>query len=376
VDYDHEKWGTAAEALREAIELCHEAGHELFDFNSSSIASLLNEKTVAAMQVRGAVTERWNKEIIWGESQPRDLLQRISIPPTSPFHQAGHLLQANAPTLRVVEQFYTDNGVPVEEDKDWVDVDLFELKEGDEEHKYYIEKNYETINLHFNREARFYGSVSFDGGTFFGFGNMSDDLSSLRNTYFKYASVGGFRLNEHSATGYLVKKVVNMNTAMALNANQPSMYHFSFPIIRLADLYLMYAEVLNEYKEIPDAEVYEYIDLVRNRTGLDGVVESWAEHSVNPQKPLSKEGMREIIQRERMNELAFEGIRFWDLRRWKLSEDYMNSPIRGLSILEDDNNFYQVQNLYNPTFEMKDYLWPLKQSTLLKNRNLTQNPGW
>lgn len=376
VDYDHEKWGKAAEALREAIDVCHEAGHELFDFNSIPISNILNDKTVAAMQVRGAVTERWNNEIIWGESKPRDLLQRFSIPPTSPVHQNGHIYQTNAPTLRVVEQFYTENGVPVEEDKDWVDMDLFELKKGNEEHKYYIEENFETINLHFNREARFYGSVSFDGGTFFGFGNLSDNPSSLRKTYFKYAAVGGFRLTDHSATGYLVKKVVNINSAMGLNQTSPSFYHYSFPIIRLADLYLMYAEALNEYKEIPDAEVYEYIDLVRNRTGLDGVVESWAEHSVDPQKPLSKKGMREIIQRERMIELAFEGIRFWDLRRWKLSEDYMNRPIRGLSILERDNNFYQVQNLYNPTFEMKDYLWPLKQSTLLKNRNLTQNPGW
>lgn len=376
-NYDNEKWGKAAEALREAIDVCHEAGHELYDFNSSPTSSLLNEKTVAAMQVRGAATERWNDEIIWGSTRSTYWLQRISIPATSPTHQAGHINQVNAPTLRVVEQFYTENGVPVEEDKDWVDVDLFDLKEGDEKHKYYIEENFETINLHFNREARFYGSVSFDGGTFFGFGNLSnDDPSSLRKTYFKYAAVGGFRRTDHSATGYLVKKVININTAMSLNQNMASIYNYAFPVIRLADLYLMYAEALNEYKENPDAEVYEYIDLVRNRTELDGVVESWAEHSVDPQKPLSKEGMREIIQRERMNELAFEGKRFWDLRRWKLSEDYMNRPIRGLSILEDDNNFYQVQNLYNPTFEMKDYLWPLKQSTLLKNGNLTQNPGW
>jgi hypothetical protein len=87
--------------------------------------------------------------------------------------------------------------------------------------------------------------------------------------------------------------------------------------------------------------------------------------------------MRDIIQRERMNELAFEGIRFWDLRRWKLSKQYMNKPIRGLYVFgENANDFYKVQTLYELKFEDKDYLWPIRTSMLLRNTSTVQNPGW
>jgi hypothetical protein len=139
----------------------------------------------------------------------------------------------------------------------------------------------------------------------------------------------------------------------------------------------MYAEALNEWKTAPDDEVYQYIDIVRARTGLKGVVESWENYSTVPDKPLTKDGMREIIHRERLNELAFEGSRFWDLRRWKKAEQYMNQPVRGLNIYgETPAEFFKVQNVFDLTFEKKDYLWPIKQSDILENKNLVQNPGW
>ena len=140
----------------------------------------------------------------------------------------------------------------------------------------------------------------------------------------------------------------------------------------------MYAEVLNEVKATPDDEVYEYIDLVRARSGLEGVVDSWVNYSSNPNKPNSQDGMRKIIHQERMIELAFEGIRFWDLRRWKLAEEYMNTPIQGFDVLKSEaEDFYQPQTLFREqTFGLKNYLWPLRQGNLLKNQNLVQNPGW
>lgn len=138
----------------------------------------------------------------------------------------------------------------------------------------------------------------------------------------------------------------------------------------------MYAEALNEVKAAPDAEVYEYIDKVRERAGLLGVVESWAAHSKNPQKPATKEGMRKIIQQERMIELSFEGQRFWDLRRWKLALDYMNRPIRGWDISGRNLNFYNVTTVYTPRFEFKDYFWPIRERERINNPNLVQNLGW
>jgi hypothetical protein len=60
-----------------------------------------------------------------------------------------------------------------------------------------------------------------------------------------------------------------------------------------------------------------YIDKVRTRAGLKGVVESWTDYSKNPGKIGSKEGLRQIIHQERRLELCFEGQSGWDLRRWK-----------------------------------------------------------
>ena len=73
----------------------------------------------------------------------------------------------------------------------------------------------------------------------------------------------------------------------------------------------MYSEALNEVKESPDSEVYEYIQKVRDKAGLDDggdLVNTWQLYSSNPSKPSSKEGMRDIIQQERMIELALEGL--------------------------------------------------------------------
>ena len=77
-------------------------------------------------------------------------------------------------------------------------------------------------------------------------------------------------------------------------------------------------------------EVYEHIQKVRHRAGLDidsDLVSTWSLYSNNPNKPLTKNGMRSIIQQERMIELALEGHRYWDIKRWKLADDYFNLEI-------------------------------------------------
>ncbi len=375
--YDPLKWEKAAEALREAIDVCHEAGHKLFDFSLLPESHGLNEMTILTMQVRGAMTERWNSEIIWGDSRDNlNQLQRFGHPFFVHWHTNGPAMNSWAPPLNVVKQFYTDNGVPIEEDKDWEGIDIYGLRTAADSDKYILEPKYETINLHFNREARFYGSLHIDGGKYYGQANALDN--NMLTSKFKYLSHGvSFYNFKYPSTGYLVKKALSRYSNFSMTSGSYTIYRYAFPVIRLADIYLLYSEVLNEVKNAPDGEVYEYIDLVRARTGLDGVVESWANYSNIPDKPLTKEGMREIIRRERLNELAFEGQRLWDLRRWKLLKEYMNRPIQGWDVFEKESEgFYKVQTLFEPVFEDKDYLWPLRQGNLLKNRNLVQNPGW
>ncbi|MDR3246954.1 MAG: RagB/SusD family nutrient uptake outer membrane protein, partial [Prevotellaceae bacterium] len=168
--YSVEKWTRAAVALKEAIDEAHRAGHKLYDFKvmNPTNAAALNEKTILAMQVRGAATERWNEEIIWGYSADNGtMLQRQCLPQfaTNQANTAG-VLKEHAATLRIVEQFYTKNGVPIEEDKDWAGIDPMELRTATADDKYYIQQNAQTIQLHFDREARFYGNITFDKSTY------------------------------------------------------------------------------------------------------------------------------------------------------------------------------------------------------------------
>ena len=380
--YDKQKWEKAAVALGEAIDAAHAVGYELYDFSSNLYAKNLSDSTILSMGVRGAVTERApvnNREVIWANTNDNTRQLQGLCQPFFTAANAGRwtVCATYAPTFRVVEQFYTKNGVPIDEDVEWVGTDPYGLNIATEADRYYIEPYYETVNLHFNREPRFYGAIAFDGGTFYGNGRFTDD-NNLLHTKFKLSEIpGGYIFDKRSSTGYLVKKLVNYQTSVRSDSYNLSDTRYGFPIIRLADLYLMYAEALNEMKETPDSEVYEFIDKVRLRSGLNGVVDSWKNFSTNPEKPKNKDGMRSIIQRERMNELAFEGIRFWDLRRWKLSENYMNQPVYGWNTQgEEAAEFYQKQLLHQLQFEKKDYLWPIKVDDLLRNSNLVQNPGW
>jgi hypothetical protein len=382
------KWERAATALKAAVDVAREAGYDLYDFQTAYPAGvLLSDETKLAMQVRGAATEVWNREIIWGNSRVNNNtnLQRMCSPYYTSAHSGGTEGNQNyAPTLQVVEQFYTDNGLPVEDDAEWEGRDIWQLRTAGEDHKQYIRQGYRTIQLHFNREPRFYGAISFDGGTVFGNSRITQDNSTNTNymwvTEMKYGQLNGWSVPERSSlTGYLVQKLLHYRSSTPDAGGSYTAINYAFPIIRLGGLYLLYAEALNESKDVPDAQVYEYIDLVRARTGLEGVVKTWNEHAVadKKNKPLTKDGMRGIIRRERLNELAFEGVRFWDLRRWKLAEEYINRPIRGLNVLgASAADFYVETVLYQPLFEKKDYFFPVRTQTLTYNLNLLQSPGW
>src|SRR5690606_14565365 len=113
---------------------------------------------------------------------------------------------------------------------------------------------------------------------------------------------------------------------------------------------------------------------VRKRAGLKTVAESWDTYSNKPDKYKEKEGMRDIIQQERMIELAFEGHRFWDLRRWKLAVSTMNSPITSWDLIQESAAaYYRPKVIWNQTFSNRDYFWPISENNITVNPNLVQN---
>lgn len=107
----------------------------------------------------------------------------------------------------------------------------------------------------------------------------------------------------------------------------------TLPIIRLAELYLIQAEAWNEYLEKPDNRVYAPLNKVRKRAGIPDVLTAWKSYSKNPDKVDSREGMREIIRQEINIELAFEGHRYWNLRRWKIAHEKLNEKQYGWNVL-------------------------------------------
>jgi hypothetical protein len=134
---------------------------------------------------------------------------------------------------------------------------------------------------------------------------------------------------------------------------------------------------LNEV-EPGSATAISYVDKIRKRAGLKGVVESWTNYSSIPNKYSTQDGLRSIIQRERLIELAFEGQRFWDLRRWKKAFDEYNKDITGWTITgKTADTYYKERLVFSQRFiAPRDYFWPIGNFDTRRNPYLVENPGW
>lgn len=131
----------------------------------------------------------------------------------------------------------------------------------------------------------------------------------------------------------------------------------------------------------PSIEVYEAINKVRRRDIVSDTAGLAALQSTdiegNGYVPPTREAMRQRIQNERRVELCFEEHRFFDVRRWKLGDEYFNKPVRGVRITGDVEPFtYSYYIAQNRTFSDKMYRFPIAQTQLAKAPALKQNPGW
>ena len=381
-EYDENKWKIAAEACKEAIDACHAQGKELYN-QVDALVSNQHQIFQHQTMLRQVICDRWNKELIWGNtSYDCGKLAQYATPRL--MRMTGSLNNCTsewAPTLELVEKFYSTNGVPINEDKEWSNNSWYEKRYDIREQTpvgneiYYVKEGTRTVYLHYNREPRFYSSIGFDKGIYLGNGYY-DFGSNVKYCDFVNLRISGYQGGSgYSGTGYAVKKAHSFKNAQT--ATTTSVEFFPFPVLRLADLYLMYAEALNE-SQGPLPEVFYYLDLIRERAGLEGVKDSWSKYSTYPEKPNSKEGMREIIRQERGIELALESKRFWDIRRWKII-DVMNTLPTGWNIMgETEEDFYVPTKVsrYKGGFTVKDYFWPIKEKNMFVNENLIQNYGW
>lgn len=375
---DPGKWQRALTACKAAIDLCESLGYELYYYNPQFSQYDLSDTTLTQMSLRNSVCDPWNKELIWGDVNSRaDAIQSACTPRgLDPDFLTNSVTTGHyGVPMKIAELFYSENGVPIVEDKTWNYANRHRTRVVDHEHRFVLKEGYVTAELNFNREPRYYASLGFDGSIWYGMGVYDDQSPDL---LFVSSRKGGpasmIQNTQYSVSGFWPKKLVHFQNTIAQSAYTRQLY--PWPLIRLASLYLYYAEALNEVSG-PSDQVYFYLDAVRRRAGLPAVEEAWTNYSSNPTKYTHQNGLREIIQREREVEFLFEGQRFWDLKRWKRATVELSKPITGWDLLQENPEFYYREVvIFNQRFNTRDYLWPINESELLKNKNLVQNPGW
>lgn len=237
------------------------------------------------------------------------------------------------PTLSIVNAFETAQGKTLEElGRDSVD---------------FYSKDPLGNN---NRDPRLYATIVVPG----------DNTTFASYTYDPWGD-GSEAVGKPNAsrTGFMLKKFVD-----PLDRNSPWSGKNNFYIIRYAEILLTYVECLIESGNWQNPDVITYINAIRKRAG---------QVEVNATTYNTQEKVRELLRRERRVELAFEGVRYIDIRRWDIAKEVMNGPVYGaVNPATGERTQIETRN-YKVG---KSEVWPIPQSEIFANENLQQNPGY
>ena len=378
--YDQTKWDLAKDASLDAINAALENGVGLYEFSSTppNYEDEYEESEFlrTLYDLKYTIVDKWNSELIWGNSNPvRDndwwQMQAACMMKNPSASSVEAAWQWIAPTLRIAELFYTENGLPIDQDLTYDFQNRFNTATVGASQNYQAQYGTTTAKLNLNREPRFYSSLGFDRGYNRTWGN----LWQLR---MKKGEIHGRIANsdDYLITGYALKKLVHPDSE---GDGYNKIVTYAWPMIRLSELYLNYAEAINESAG-PNQEAYDALNAVRERAGISNVEDAWGNASITAtlNKHTTQDGFREIIRQERLIELSFEGNRYNDIRRWKQAEQYFNSPVFGWSVDETSvSGYYNITQVGTRSFNSpRDYFHPISINEITINPNLTQNLGW
>lgn len=274
-----------------------------------------------------------NKEVILDKQQIKDVNSNDIFKFLAPFSlkkQGPNFV----PTKRIFDAYRMNNGKMI----------------NDPESGYTIETQY------LNRDPRLGFSIYLPGdilpdGSIYRSEPGSGSSDEVGNTYLA------------TSLGFNIKKYINKE-----DLADPSNCGINIILIRYAEVLLTYAEAKIELNDIDDS-VLSAINQLRTRPDVKMP-------TIN--KVLPQDEMRSIVRNERMVELAFEGHRLFDCRRWKTAEKLFVGNVEGIVYKDNHDEWKTVSiggfmKVFNPS---KHYLWPIPQKEIDLNKNFKQNPNW
>ena len=365
-DYDAGKWEKALAACKDFIVYAEAGRYELYkEYKDDNGAVIDPDKSVYNL------FQKYTHEIIWATANNDwggmngDAFDRRIAPRCE-----KNGLGSTGVTQELVDAFYMKDGFPVSATAYLPQSTLYQEEgygtykdQNDNFSKKYT--NVTVSNRYLNREPRFYNTVFFNGRQW---------PVSCNQVLFYNGGNSGVQEGQATLTGYMLFKRFNRSVSLT-NPGVASQFRPSI-IFRLADFYLMYAEAANEVNP-NDARVLKYLNLVRERAGLPDI------ETLNPAIRGNQELQRAAIQRERQIELATEGQRYFDVRRWMIAdkngEGRQNGYVHGMNVRGESNDkedFNRIVEASQIVFNRKMYLYPMPDSEMRKTKNLVQNPGW
>lgn len=210
-------------------------------------------------------------------------------------------------------------------------------------------------NPYIGRESRFYASILYNGASWKG---------RVIESY--EGGIDGWALGgETTPTGYYLKKFLDQNQPLRQFENGDLTYYF----IRYAEVLLIYSEAMAEQENLNEA--LAKLNEVRRRAGFTQDVQAG-----------NKADFMKLLRRERMIELAFEGHRFWDLRRWGLAKTTLNNVnLKGVKPIKNTNGSFSYEIIDCDGGNKRIYLdkydrFPIPQTEIQRNTLCEQFEEW
>lgn len=316
-----EKWKTAAKAAYEIIGSASELGCSLGKY-----ADLFGETNNMASEVILARSV--------GETGDFEKLNF----PVGIGGNRGTTPTSTCPTQNLVDAYETADGKPF----DWNNPDM-------------------AKNPYANRDKRLDMTIAYNGMVW-----------PVKPLEIWEGGANGLPIQYATTTGYYLKKYLNNSISFESDSKVTKKYH-NWILFRYGEILLNYAEAMvNAFNDpnYKNAELkmsaLEAVNLVRDRSDVK-----------MPLLPdnLNADDFLKRVKNERRVELAFEGHRFWDLRRWKALDETTN--IYGVKVEKSGEGFKYTKFLFaNRTITDNLYFYPISNLERYKNLNLGQNPGW